>query len=228
MRPALILALFGVAGSNLCAQLPAAARPTVGATGNASVFVQPDQVQIDATVTTRAMTAQDAGSQNATQTAAVLSALTQLLGAGSNIKTVGYSLSPIYNYPTGGTPTLAGYTASNTIEVTLSAISMAGQVIDTATQAGATTIAGLRFGLKDSEPARRQALQQATAVAKSHADSMAGALGGTVGTIVLVQEGISTRPIVTPLAASASATTTPVQAGLVEVDATVTLEALLN
>ena len=35
MRPALILALFGVAGSNLCAQLPAASRPTVGATGNA-------------------------------------------------------------------------------------------------------------------------------------------------------------------------------------------------
>ena len=230
MKPALILVLSVVSAASLWAQLPPAAQPAVRATGNASVFAQPDQVQVDATVTTRAATAQDAGSQNATQTAAVLSALNQLLGTGANIKTISYSISPNYNYPpNGGTPTLTGYTANNTIEVTLSAITMAGQVIDTAAQAGATSIAGLRFSLKDSEPPRRQALQQAAAVAKTHADAMANALGRTVGTIVLVQEGAAVQPIVNGLVAGASpAPTTPVQSGLIEIDATVVLEALLN
>ena len=228
MRPALILLLFAIPTGPLWAQVPANARPVVRATGNASVFTQPDQVQIDATVATQGMTAQAASSQNATQAAAVLSALNQLLGTGANIKTISYSISPNYTYPPNGTPTLTGYTASNTIEVTLSALNSAGSVIDTAVQAGATSIAGLRFSLKDSEPSRRQALQQATSVAKSHADSMATALGGTVSTIVLLQEGSSVQSVAIAVPAGVAATTTPVQSGLIEVDATVTIEALLN
>jgi uncharacterized protein YggE len=211
----------------LSAQIPSTAQPAVRATGNASVFAAPDQAIVDISVSTRATTAQAAGTQNATQTAAVLSALTQLLGSNANIKTVNYSLTPVYNTPINGTPSLVGFNASNTVEVTLASVNTVGQVIDTATQAGATSVGGVRFTLKDPEPLRRQALQQATTVAKSHADAMAAALGGSTGNIILVQEGSTVQPVVFAGAAPV-ATSTPIMSGLVEVDATVTLEAQLK
>lgn len=225
----LLALLFAMADRSLLAQTAPAPRPLVRATGTASLFVNPDQAEVDVGVTTRATTAQAAASQNATQVAAVLSALTQLLGPGANIKTINYSATPNYNYPpNGGTPTLTGFTASNTVAVTLSSVSTVGTVIDTAIQAGATTVAGIRFSLKDSEPSRRQALQQAAVNAKSHADAMATALGGTVGTITLVQEGSTVQPVVATFGVAASAAnTTPIQSGPIEVDATVAIEALL-
>ena len=215
--------------ATLSAQTPVAPTRSVRASGTATISVNPDQAQISATVTTQGMTAQAASSQNATQSAAVLSALTQLLGAGANIKTINYSVTPNYNYPpNGGIPILTGFTANNTVEVTLSGVTTVGTVIDTAIQAGATSVSGIRFSLKDPEPPRRQALQQAALVAKSHADAMAGALGGTVGAVLVLQEGSSVQPITGTFTVAAGATATPVQSGLIEVSATVALEALLN
>src|SRR6266436_4387682 len=118
--------ILAFSSSGLLAQLPAR-QPSVRASGEASVFALPDQVRIDASVTTQGKTAQDAASQNASQLAAVTSALGQLLGPSADIKTINYFVGPNYQYPpNGGTPILIGYTASNTIEVTLGMISMAG------------------------------------------------------------------------------------------------------
>src|SRR5437899_6696159 len=128
----------------LAAQVPAT-RPIVHAVGTASVFATPDQVIIDVTITNRGNTAQDTAAQNATQVAAVIAALTQLLGPTADIRTINYFIGPYYQFPpNGGTPTLLGYTASNTVEVRLSDIAMAGPTIDKAIGAGATTVGGLR------------------------------------------------------------------------------------
>src|SRR5215831_14420154 len=213
-KSAFIATIGFLTAAFLSAQTPAAPTRSVRANGTASIFVNPDQAQIDATVTTQGMTAQAASSQNATQSATVLSALTQLLGAGANIKTINYSVTPNYTYPpNGGIPILTGFTASNTVQVTLSGVTTVGTVIDTAIQAGATSVTGIRFSLKDAEPSRRQALQQAALVAKSHADAMAGALGGTAGAVLALQEGSSVQPVTGTLTFSAGATTTPVQSG---------------
>ena len=229
MNKPFLFVLVALSVPALRAQVSLGTSPSIHTTGSARVFVAPDQVKVDATVTTQGLTAQDASTQNATQTAAVLAALQTLLGAGADIKTVSYSVTPNYKYPpNGGNPTLTGFTANNTIEVTLSVVTTAGPVIDTATQAGATMVTGLRFALKDAEPARLQALKQATSTAKSHADAMASGVGLKVGTVVLLQEGSSVQPIITTLGAAPTSTTTPVEPGLIEVDATVTLEAQLT
>ena len=210
------------------AQVPPNTLSSVTATGTASIFVAPDQVMIDVTVTTQSATAQAASSQNATQTNAVISALYMLLGPGANIKTVNYSVSPNFTYPpNGGTPILNGYTASNTVEITLSAVTTAGPVIDTAVQSGATSVSSLRFGLKDPEPSRQQVLKQAAMVAMTHAVAMANGLGKTVGTVISLREGASFQPVVQTTGVAPTATT-PIEAGLIQVSATVTLEALMN
>ncbi len=229
-KPLVTLVLFALWTTGLTAQSPAR-RPFVRASGAASVFLPPDQVRVDASVTTLGKTAQDAAAQNATRVAALLMALTQLLGTGADIKTINYFVGPNYQYPPGGgTPTLTGYMATSTLEVTLSDVSMAGPVLDTATQAGATTVGGLRFALKDSEPARLQALRLATLQAKSHADAMANGLGAKVGAVVSVEEGAQVRvPLFIAAPGGATGNTpTSIEPGLIEVQASVVLEAELN
>ena len=204
--------------------------PFVRASGHASVFVQPDQAKIDITVTAQGTTAQQASGQDATQVAAVLSALNMLLGAGADIKTVNYSVSPVYKLSSPGGPSVVvGYSASTTEEVTLNMISLAGSVIDTATGAGATSVDGVRVGLQDSEPAHQQALRTATLQAKAHADAMAGALGRTSGSVISVEEASATIvPIVAGVAAASAGAPTQVLPGLIEVRGDVVLQIALN
>ena len=130
----------------------------------------------------------------------MVAALTKLLGPAADIKTINYFVGPVYKSSSnGGPPTIAGYNASLTVEVTLGAVSMTGVVIDTDTQAGATSIGPLQFSLKDPEPAHLQALRLATLQAKSHADTIASGLGRTVGAVLSIQEGTAVRvqPFVT-------------------------------
>jgi uncharacterized protein YggE len=190
--------------------------------GQGSVSVKPDLAQIDFGVVTTATTAQTAAAQNAAQVSALLAALQTLLGSTGNIQTIGYSLSPNYNYPPGGNPVLTGYTASNTIQVSASDLSMVGTIIDTGVQAGATTVQSLQFTLQNPDPVVQQALKLATTQAKAHADAMASGVGMHSGAVRSIQENVSTN--VSPVVATPGATTTPVLPGLVNIQATVTLE----
>jgi hypothetical protein len=225
LLPIGILALAAVSAS---AQF-APRRSSVSASGDASVSVKPDQLKLNAGVTTQAPTAQEASDQNAAQAALVIAALKRVAGTAGELKTVGYSVTPNYKYPQGGgTPALTGYTANNTVEVTTGDLSLGGKLIDSAVQAGATNIQGLRFALKDSEPARAEALRSATMQAKRHAEAVATGLAARLGHVIAAAEGGAVRTLNADnraLAASGGgATPTPVETGMVEVYATVTLE----
>jgi uncharacterized protein YggE len=208
------------------AQTPAPP-PFVRAIGNATVPVKPDQAQIQFAVVTTASTAQDAASQNANVVTAVLAALGTVLGPNPNIQTLSYSLNPNYNYPQNGQPVLTGYTASNTVQVTLTDLSLIGKVIDTGIQAGANRVQGLQFGLQDDQPSRAQALKMATAQAKANADAMASGLGQHTGAAIAIQEGVTSTPTPVLLGAAAPSATTPVETGVVNVQASVTLDIAL-
>ena len=93
---------------------------SIRVTGESVVSATPDRVQIDVGVVTQAARSRDAASQNASRLDAVLAALRKTLGAGSDIKTISYSLNPNYQYhPNGGEPTITGYTATNVLRITL-------------------------------------------------------------------------------------------------------------
>lgn len=198
--------------------------PYVRAVGQATVSVKPDQGQIDFSIVTQGTTAKDASSQNAVQVSNVLAQLQALLGPNADIKTVNYSLSPNYIYPqNGGTPTLTGYTATNTVRVTTGDLTTIGSIIDTGVQAGANQVSSLQFGLKNSDPAQAQALRMATAQAKTHADAMAAGGGLHTGSFFSIEEGVTVRPI-SGLGAPSAAPSTPIVTGLVDVQATVTVQ----
>src|SRR5579862_9792440 len=94
--------------------------PSVQANGDAVNQVKPDLAKLTIGVVTQAPSAQVAAAQNATQLQATLEKLRAALGSRGEIRTAGYSVTPNYQYPREGAPTIAGYTASNTVEVTTS------------------------------------------------------------------------------------------------------------
>ena len=215
--------LILISSAGLTAQ-PLARNPFVRAAGQATVSVNPDLARIDFSAVTQAPNAQAAASQNATQVGTLISQLQGLLGANADIKTINYSLNPNYIYPRdGGLPTLAGYTATNTVRVTTNDLANVGRVIDTGIQAGANQVSSLQFGLKDEQPARVQALKQATAQAKVRAEAMAAGAGMHTGAFRSIEEATTVR---TPVATGgvAAAPSTPIVSGLMEIDATVTIE----
>src|SRR5689334_301783 len=100
---------------------------SIQASGSATINVPPDQATLSAGVVTQATTAQDAASQNATMTAAMIKALTTVLGTSGTIQTLYYSLSPRYsNGSSNQPPVIIGYTATNTVQVVTTNLNLVG------------------------------------------------------------------------------------------------------
>jgi uncharacterized protein YggE len=213
-----LLICLPLAAGALLAQITSS---SVQATGSATISVNPDQFQLAVGVVTQGTTAQDAGQQNATLTTTVLNALKGVLGTAGTIQTISYSISPRYSTTTGQTSVIVGYTASNTVEVTSTDLTLIGRLIDSANQAGANNVGNLSFGLQNPEPVMEQALGQAAKQAQAHANAIATGLGAKTGAVISAQEGASATQIVA--LGVAAAPTTPIQTGTVSVTANVTI-----
>ncbi len=195
---------------------------TIQSTGTASVSATPDQAQFTVSVVTQGTSAQQAGTQNATQTTTLIAALQAALGTNGNVQTVGYSISPVYNNASA----IVGYTATNTVQVTTYNLSNVGSLIDTANQAGGGSVSGISFGLQNPDPYVQQALGAAAKQALAHAGAIAGGLGATAGPVVSAQEGTTYTPVVA--STSPVAVSTPVVTGTVQVTASVTVTVRLT
>jgi uncharacterized protein YggE len=121
---------------------------------------------------------------------------------------------------------IVGYTASNTVEVTTTDLSIIGRLIDTANQAGANNVGNLSFSLQNPEPVMEQALGLAAKQAQAHANAIAAGLGAKTGVVISAQEGASVTPVLVS-GVLAGVATTPIQTGTVSVTASVTISVQL-
>lgn len=199
--------------------------PSILTSGEAVVTVKPDRAQIDVGVVTQAATSQAAVTQNAQKLETTLAKLRQLLGANADIKTISYTVTPNYRYPKeGGEPTITGYTATNIVRVTLDDLTKVGGVIDTAAQAGSNRIQNLRFMLKDEGAVEAQALREAAIEARAKAQSLASALSLRIVRVLSVNESSApVYPVRDVAFARAETASTPIEAGTIEVRASVQL-----
>lgn len=188
----------------------------------------PDRVYIDIGVTTRAQKSAAAAAQNAQRVSAVITAVKRAAGAGAQLTTTQYSISANYNYPRDGSaPTIVGYTASNVVQVRMDDLHRVGPVIDAATQAGSNNVQDIRFALRDQEVPRAEALREAAQNARQDAEALAGALGLRIIRVLAVgEESPEARPVplyAQKMSVAAARAATPVEAGTLDVSATVTL-----
>lgn len=201
--------------------------------GDSLVEAQPDTAILMIAVVTQNRNASEAQAENASKTEAVVRAVKASAGAGAEVKTSGYSLQPQYVYKENQPPLISGYTARNSVVVTMGELNRVGTVIDAASQAGANSVDNLSFTLRRDRPAREQALSEATREALAKAQTIAQALGGRVVRILEVQEAGTVRPL--PVmqrmdaefgrAASMAAPATPIEVGSLNITSQVQLVA---
>jgi uncharacterized protein len=185
----LIAALLACAVSQVNGQQIASPVSSIRVTGDAVVTAKPERAQIDVGVLTQEKQSQNAATQSARQLDAVVAALHKLLGPDADIKPINYALNPDYQYrPIGGKSSVGSYTALNVVRVTLDELDKVGQVIDTATQAGANHVESVRFTVKDPQVLHSQAVREAALKARASADALASALNLKITRIVSVEE----------------------------------------
>jgi uncharacterized protein len=212
-----ILLFFAAAA---CFAQTAAVPPSITAVGQASISTAPDLARIDLGVITEAADAQNATAQNATKTTAVIAALRKLLGAESNIKTTGYSVSPVYKQ----NGSITGYRATNIVETTLTDLTETGKVIDTAIQSGANRVQSISFDVKDRTPFIAQALKLAAAKARAQAEAIAAGLNVHTGPVLHASESVSGPVRFFPSVAQTVQVSTPIETGEITIEASVTVE----
>ena len=194
---------------------PASPQISTSATGEAKV--QPDRATIQFAVETRASTAAKAGADNARRQRAVIDTLKKLGLADGQVSTSGYSVAPEMRYD-GKQPQVVGYVARNVVQADVRRIDQVGTLIDAALGAGANVVSSLRFYSSKADDSRRIALADAVAKARSDADAMARAAGGSLGMLLELSTAGSPRPMYEEVsfaraAANADSAPTPIDPG---------------
>jgi uncharacterized protein len=163
--------------------------PEIIASGRGEAKAPPTSASIIVSVTTRAPTAAQAAADNATKLESTLRALRAAGLAASELTTMGYSVDQNYEMSRDNPRTAAGFIARNSIRAEVRKLDEIGKVIDAALAGGATAIAGLQFVSASSNEARRSALAEAVRQARSDAEAMARAAGGSLGRLISLNSG---------------------------------------
>jgi uncharacterized protein len=205
---------------------------TITVTGTGRSIVQPDIADIRLGVTVTKSTVKAARAGAASQMNGVIAAIKKLGIADKDIQTTTISLQPNYAYSNSNPPRLTGYTLSNGIAVTVRNLDQAGDVIDDALAAGATTLDGVSFRVGDPAAAESQARTDAMTEAKGSAETLAKAAGVTITGVASISE-VST-PVQPPVYFGAANlgpvadAATPVQPGTTDITITVTVSYLIG
>ncbi|HEY3273321.1 MAG TPA: SIMPL domain-containing protein [Methanocella sp.] len=228
---------------------------TLTVTGSGDVYAEPDLAKVTIGVTTEATTSTAAMGDNANAMSKVIDAIKRLGIPEKDIKTSTVSLQPKYEYqyptaassptgtdkvvppvPTSSPPTslstrIVGYTATNTVTVTVRDMSLVGKVIDEGYSGGANKINGVSFLLSDEKGATvyKDALKKAVAEAKDKAGVLATAAGISDYRLKTVSENGQYYPMAydamerTAAVGMAASAPTPISPGQNKVTATVGL-----
>jgi len=198
---------------------------TIQVTGTGTLSATPDQAVMYLAVETQGSTATAATTANAATMTKVISALIAVGISNESIQTTAYTLNPLYSSPTNQSvaPSIVGYDAVNSIQVTLSNLESVGQVLDQAISAGANQVQGITFTLSNTAQAalQKQALQIAMQDAYNQAKATAAALGVTIVGPVSVSPSYVFQPVSYNRYSALAASTTPVQPGTLQVTVTV-------
>lgn len=205
LRPLLLaLALLAAAGgaTTALAQVPPVPVPVTGPdatlltiAASAEARRVPDVATLSAGVVTQAGDAQAAMRDNAVRMEGVMAALRKAGVDERDIRTAGVNLYPQYRHPENGSPTITGYQASNTVEVTIRDIARIGAAMDALVASGANHVNGPVFSIDKPDEARDEARRAALEDARARADMYARALGLRVRRIASISEGGTGGPV---------------------------------
>ena len=219
-----IFSLTGAVGLAVPASAADTRYITISATGTTTVV--PDVVRINATVSVLGTTSKGALNTAGTAYTAVRSALTANKVSTKDIATQSITVYPEYSYPASGTPTLSGYRATQSFDITIRSATTAGAVVDAIVEAGGDNLQvnGVSPFVLDNDKATETARTAAVKKAKAKAASYAKLLGVKLGRVIYLDE--TSTPVAYPnysATAKADSAETVVDLGEQKVSVSVTI-----
>ncbi|MEM3627340.1 MAG: SIMPL domain-containing protein [Candidatus Bathyarchaeia archaeon] len=161
---------------------------TISVTGSGTASMQADEATIVLGVQTEDKSASEAVRMNAEKMNRVIDAIKALGITEENMKTVSYSVYPVYSQT--DYTTVIGYRVINMIAVETTDTSLIGKIIDAAADVGANQIQGVSFGLSEEKQSelKRQAYLAALADAEGKAKLIAEKLKLSITGVLYVGE----------------------------------------
>jgi uncharacterized protein YggE len=196
--------------------------PVVVTTGAAVISRAPDTAFVLLAVETRAKSPRDAQRQNADLMGVVVKRLVELSIPGDARRTTGVRLEQEYDNA-NGRRVPRDFLARNSLEVRVDDVARTGEIADAVVQAGATSIDGIRFDLKDRTAVEREAIRLAVLDARGRAEAAAAGAGRAIDRILKIEDGERVsmpRPMAGAMRVESA---TLVEPGLIDVRASVTL-----
>ena len=178
--------LFAAAVLSACSasvQLGQAQPRTINVTGNSEVILAPDIAYVSIGVHTEAKTAKDAVATNNTQTQAVIDAIQGQGVDPKDIQTTNFSVYQQEKFAPTGESLGTYFMTDNTVYVTVRDITKIGDILDASVSAGANSIYGITFDVKDKEAAMASGRDEAMVDAQTQAEQLATAAGVTLGDV---------------------------------------------
>jgi hypothetical protein len=222
-------AAIAPADASAAAVEPLNRQQLIVAHGTGNVHVRPDSLRVDVGVETEAATLDRARSEVNEGVRKVVEAVRALNIPGIKIETRVLRFNPVYApQKDQKPPAIIGYGASNHVVVTTLEAPLgelgerAAHIVDASLNAGANSIGGLDFFLKDPSQAQADAIRAAVQAAERDAEAMAAASSVTLAGLASMEESgprYAPRSLSLDLEAIAA---TPVEVGEVTIQSSVT------
>lgn len=192
-----ILSAAAAATLLLCLPFHAPAQQSdrrITTTGEATVYVQPDHVQLTFGIQTRDRDIVKARQLNMER---VRKSLDVALGAGvapRDLQTDQLTIEPRWRWSNEDEGDFLHYRVRNSFVVTLRDTTLVDDLITSQLLAGVDTVHSVDFQTSDVKKYREQAREMAAKAAREKADKLAAALGAKVARVVTISEGQTGTP----------------------------------
>lgn len=186
--------------------------------GKGTVSAEPDKAVVVLGVITENVQLETAQRENADAVAAVIAAV---MGQGvprEMIQTQTYNIQPVYDY-IDGKSVFRGYMVTHNLKIEIRNIGSVGAVVDAAVGAGANSVSGVEFTVSDPSQYYKEALNAAINDAIGKAEVIGAKLN--VYVVRITEERYQQTPV--PYTMQATGQATPIQPGMIEITAAVTV-----
>jgi len=174
-------------------------RNLITVSGTGEVYAKPDLALISFSVVTEKKEVSEAMKENAEKMNKIINSLKEKEVEEKDLKTTTFSVNPRYEWRdlefSKGERVLVGYEVRQVLEVKIRNLEKIGEIIKTATNAGANQVSGLQLTIDKQEELQSQARKEAIEKAKQRAGELAEQLGIKLVRITSFNEGWTTYPI---------------------------------
>ena len=195
---AFALTTLALGASLASAQAPASTATAldnrVTATGTGEIRVTPDMALLTAEATFTRKTVKEAADETRKAINAILKAANKSVNGPEDLRTLRLNVNPEYDWVEGARK-FRGYTASQSIEITVRDLSKVEGLTESLFATGMTGLGGLELRHSKADSLRREALTLATRDARENAAKICAAVGRSCGDLLSARMGGSSGPM---------------------------------